>query len=81
MGHITLSMDDASYASMTKIGKIEVQEIHGGDVMIVVGGFEFSDLPTCRMHTTRAMAWLRDVLDAKIKLQQLSSTPVRSAVD
>lgn len=80
MDRIPLSQEDASYAPMSKIGKIEVKEIDG-DVFVVIEGFEFADSPTCRMAAVRSLAWLRDVLDAQIRIQQLSNLPIRSVVN
>lgn len=81
MNRIPLSCEDISYTSMTKIGKIEVEEVRDSEIMIVVGGFEFDDKPTCRMYTIRAMSWLRDMLDAQIRVEQLANAKVFSAVD
>ncbi len=77
---IILSDNDANYESMTKIGRIEVSETKCGEVVILVSGFEFSSPPTCRMHSVRAMSWLRDVLDAQIKQQMATNGGVRSVV-
>jgi hypothetical protein len=77
---IPLSQADADYASMTKIGKIEVCQREDGQILIISSGFEFSDPPTCRMHAVRAMAWARDLLEAQVRLEGLSNVRVRSAV-
>lgn len=77
---IPLTRTDADYASMTKIGKLEVCQCADGQILIVASGFEFSDPPTCRMHAVRAMAWARDLLEAQVKLEALSNVRVCSAV-
>ena len=80
MRNIPLQAGDAAYASMTKIGSVEIAQTPDGDLLITTSGFEFDDPPTCRMHVVRAMAWARDLLDAQVRLELLSNVRVSSAV-
>lgn len=80
MSRIPIAAEDVSYSSMTKVGKIEVRPQENGQLAILIEGFEFDDLPTCRMSAVRSMAWLRDVLDGQIKLQTLINRDVYSAM-
>lgn len=80
MNRIPLAAEDVDYAGMTKVGKIEVRLQEGGELAILIEGFEFDDLPTCRMSAVRSMTWLRDMLDAQIKLQTLVNRDVYSAM-
>ncbi|MFY1873538.1 phage capsid protein [Achromobacter xylosoxidans] len=80
MNPIPLNAADADYASMTKIGTLEICQMASGELLITAAGFEFQDPPTCRMHAVRAMAWARDLLDAQVKVERLANTKVCSAV-
>lgn len=81
MKAIPLSTESLRYDNMTKIGKVEIDTDGHGDILIVVSGFKFSDSPTCRVSSVRAMSWLRDLLEAQIRVEGLINGRVRSAVD
>lgn len=80
MTPIPLSSSDVDYASMKKIGTVEICQMASGELLIAVKDFEFNDLPTCRMHVVRAMAWARDLLDAQVKVERLVNSKVGSAL-
>lgn len=77
---IPLSEKDASYASMTKIGSIEMRLSASGELHVLIEGFEFRDLATCRSHSVRAMAWARDVLAAQVALSSAANCDVMPIV-
>jgi len=78
---LILDSSDTSYATMTKVGRVEISVDSKGSVWIVTGDFEFSDPPTCRTHSVRAMRWARDILDARIKQEELFAGEIHVAVD
>src|SRR5260363_105489 len=47
---IVLSQADLDYSGMKKIGRVTISD-NGDRVWIQVDGFEFDDLPTCRMQS------------------------------
>src|SRR5260364_243856 len=53
---IVLSQADLDYSGMKKIGRVTISD-NGDRVWIQVDGFEFDDLPTCRMQSARVIAW------------------------
>src|SRR5260363_8829 len=53
---IVLSQADLDYSGMKKIGRVTISE-RPDRVWIQVDGFEFDDLPTCRMQGARVIAW------------------------
>src|SRR5260364_76504 len=66
---IVLSQADLDYSGMKKIGRVTISE-RPDRVWIQVDGFEFDDLPTCRMQGARVIAWARDLLSAQLAAHQ-----------
>src|SRR5260364_65033 len=44
----------------------------GDRIWIDVDGFEFDDLPTCRMQSARVIAWARDLLSAQLEAHRVA---------
>jgi hypothetical protein len=63
-------LDHADYSDLEKFGRITIDHTSRG-VEITVDGFEFAEGGTCREHNTKALAWARDVLAAKIAANSL----------
>lgn len=71
MTGFVMTEKDASYADMTQAGRIVIERDANGEVRCAVSGFKFESAASCREHTTRAMAWGRDVLEAAIQADML----------
>ncbi len=68
---IILSAPDLDYSGMKEIGRVTIQD--GRDrIWIQVDGFEFDDLPTCRMKAARVIAWARDLLSAQLEAERVA---------
>lgn len=67
---------EPDYSSLIDIGRIEMMLDDNGDLRILVEDFQFADAISCRIHLLRAMAWARDMLDAKIRIEQLTNSNV-----
>src|SRR5260364_436000 len=63
---IVLSQADLDFRSMKKIGRVTISD-NGDRIWIQVDGFEFDDLPTCRIQSARVIAWARDLLSAPLE--------------
>src|SRR5260364_280796 len=68
---IVLSQADLDYSGMKKIGRVTISD-NGDRVWIQVDGFEFDDLPTCRMQSARVIAWARDLLSAQLEAERFA---------
>src|SRR5260363_173691 len=68
---IVLSQADLDYSGMKKIGRVTISE-RPDRVWIQVDGFEFDDLPTCRMQGARVIAWARDLLSAQLEAHRVA---------
>src|SRR5260363_256586 len=68
---IVLSQADLDYSGMKKIGRVTISE-RPDRVWIQVDGFEFDDLPTCRMQSARVIAWARDLLSAQLEAERFA---------
>src|SRR5260364_126945 len=72
---IVLSQADLDYSGMKKIGRVTICERPsqlGDRIWIDVDGFEFDDLPTCRMQGARVIAWARDLLSAQLEAHRVA---------
>src|SRR5260364_372360 len=72
---IVLSQADLDYSGMKKIGRVTICERPsqlGDRIWIDVDGFEFDDLPTCRMQSARVIAWARDLLSAQLEAHRVA---------
>ncbi|HEX7911773.1 MAG TPA: phage capsid protein [Paraburkholderia sp.] len=63
-------LTNTDYSDLQKFGRITIDYTSRG-VEITVDGFEFAGDNTCREHNTKALAWARDVLVAKIAANSL----------
>ncbi len=63
-------LDHADYSDLEEFGRITIDHTSRG-VEITVDGFQFASGGTCREHNTKALAWARDVLAAKISANAL----------
>ncbi|WP_213308201.1 phage capsid protein [Paraburkholderia sacchari] len=70
MSGMVLTAADLAYEDLEKFGRVTI-EYTGRRVEITVDGFEFTSPCTCREHNTKAIAWARDVLTAKLLANQL----------
>ena len=70
MNGMILKAADLDYSDLEKFGRVTV-EYTGRRVEITVDGFEFATPVGCREHNTKAIAWVRDVLSAKLLANQL----------
>src|SRR5260364_74083 len=68
---IVLSQADLDYSGMKKIGRVTISD-NGDRIWIDVDGFEFDDLPTCRMQSARVIAWARDLLSAQLEAHRVA---------
>ncbi len=69
---IVLSQADLDYSGIKEIGRVTIYERPADGVWIQVDGFEFDDLPTCRMHGARVIAWARDLLSAQLEAERVA---------
>jgi hypothetical protein len=69
MHGMILKPTDIDYSDLEKFGRIIEHTSRG--VEITVDGFEFAGGGTCRQHNTKALAWARDALAAKIAANAL----------
>lgn len=70
MSGLILKPGDLKHDDLSEFGRITIERV-GFDVHITVDGFAFNDASTGRIHVTKALAWARDVLAAKIEAQRL----------
>lgn len=61
---------DNDYSTMTEIGEVKIG-YQDGKFYIEMEGFEFDDLPTCRMASQKVVAWLIDMLQAHEDMSRL----------
>ncbi|VVE07110.1 hypothetical protein PSP20601_02452 [Pandoraea sputorum] len=72
-GHTVLSAVDLDYSDMTTVGRVEIYlDPRTHRIEIDVHGFEFAETQGCRPHAVRALAWVRDVLAARVELDRLT---------
>src|SRR5260364_325425 len=81
---IVLSQADLDYSGMKKIGRVTICERPsqlGERRWIDVDGFEFDDLPTCRLQSARVIAWARDLLSAQLEAPRVAhGGPIGSCI-
>lgn len=65
-----LSARDFDYGDLTSFGRVTIEKV-GHDVYVTVDGFSFEDHQTGRAVATKALAWARDLLAAKVEAQRL----------
>jgi hypothetical protein len=70
MHGMILKPTDIDYSDLEEFGRITIDHTSRG-VEITVDGFQFAGAGTCRQHNTKALAWARDVLAAKIAANAL----------
>lgn len=71
--HTVLSAADLDYSDMTTVGRVEIYlDPHTHRIEIDVHGFEFAETQGCRPHAARALAWVRDILSARVELDRLT---------
>jgi hypothetical protein len=72
MEPIVMHADSLGYSDMAEVGKVEIyRDPNTRKIHVVVHGFEFSSPQTCRSHTAKALAWVRDILNAELEMLRL----------
>ena len=67
---MVLTAADVAYDDLTDFGRVTI-DYTGRRVEITVDGFEFASKGSCREHNAKAIAWARDVLDARLRAMLL----------
>lgn len=67
---MVMTSADVAYDDLTAFGRITI-DYTGRRVEITVDGFEFASNGSCREHNAKAIAWARDVLDARLRAMLL----------
>lgn len=70
MHGMILKTADVEYADLKRYGRLTIEHTNRG-IEITVDGFEFEENGSCRQHNTKALAWGRDVLAAKLAANAL----------
>lgn len=68
---MVLSIQDADFASLLKIGKVVIRHDPKIGVQITVSGFDFGEDGSCRQQVARALHWTRELIDAALSSQLL----------
>lgn len=67
---MVMERDEVDYSDLKEFGEVTVK-YNGGELSITVSGFEFEYQGSCRQNTTKALAWLRDILTQQIEINRL----------
>lgn len=70
-GGMVLTMQDADYASLLKIGTVVISNDAKAGVQITVAGFQFGADGSCRENAARALHWARALIDTALSAQLL----------
>lgn len=68
---MVLTMQDADFASLLKIGTVVISNDPKAGVQITIAGFEFGAAGTCREHAARALLWARELINTALSAQLL----------
>jgi hypothetical protein len=70
-GGMVLTMQDADYASLLKIGTVVISNDPKAGVQITVAGFQFGADGSCRENAARALHWARALIETALSAQLL----------
>ncbi|MGN6383669.1 MAG: hypothetical protein ACTHMK_13785 [Dyella sp.] len=68
---LVLTMQDADFASLLKIGTVVISNDPKAGVQITIAGFEFGAAGTCRENAARALLWARELVNTALSAQLL----------